>query len=316
MAAGTRVKSRRSATFAPVLPDTAMSDRFVPVRPFAQRLHQQWRRWRLPAGSASTPVGDIDPNTFAAQERIPFRCNLCGTANTATLAELSREIRSCACCGSTVRFRAMAHLLTQEICGHPTALPDMAPRRDIAGIGLSDAAEYARPLAKKFAYKNTWFHTAPQLDIANVDPALFGRYDFLIASDVFEHVVPPVQRAFANARRLLKPTGIFIFTVPFLLEPTTREHFPDLHEWSMADHAGTWKLTNRTRDGREQTFDDLVFHGGPGTTLEMRLFSHAALEAEFAEAGFARMRIAAEPYLPFGIHWPEPWSVPMVAYAS
>jgi hypothetical protein len=28
------------------------------------------------------------------------------------------------------------------------------------------------------------------------------------------------------------------------------------------------------------------------------------------------MRIAAEPYLPFGIHWQFPWSVPMVAYAS
>ena len=32
-------------------------------------------------------------------------------------------------------------------------------------------------------------------------------------------------------------------------------------------------------------------------------------------AGFARVRVASEPYLPFGIHWPEPWSVPLVAYA-
>ena len=78
---------------------------------------------------------------------------------------------------------------------------------------------------------------------------------------------------------------------------------------------GAWTLTNRTRDGEMQTFTDLVFHGGPGSTLEMRLFSREALEREFKDAGFARIRIAAEPYLPFGIHWPEPWSVPMVAYA-
>ena len=64
-----------------------------------------------------------------------------------------------------------------------------------------------------------------------------------------------------------------------------------------------------------QTFDHLVFHGGPGSTLEMRIFSRAGLEREFADAGFARVRFAAEPYLPFGIHWPEPFSVPMVAYA-
>jgi hypothetical protein len=47
----------------------------------------------------------------------------------------------------------------------------------------------------------------------------------------------------------------------------------------------------------------------------MRLFSRAALEREFACAGFARVRFAAEPYLPFGIHWPEAFSMPMVAYA-
>jgi hypothetical protein len=59
----------------------------------------------------------------------------------------------------------------------------------------------------------------------------------------------------------------------------------------------------------------VVFHGGAGTTLEMRLFSRAALEREFAAAGFARMRVADEAFPAHGIVWPEPWSVPMVAYA-
>ena len=187
--------------------------------------------------------------------------------------------------------------------------------RTSSGIGLSDAHAYAQPLAEKFDYENTYYHTDPRVDIADIDAERVGRYDFLIASDVFEHVLPPVARAFENARRLLKPGGKFIFTVPFSLEPDTREHFPELHDWSLAEVDGTWTLTNRTRDGREQRFSDLVFHGGPGSTLEMRVFSRAALERAFREAGFARVRVANEPYLPFGIHWPEPWSVPMVAYA-
>jgi hypothetical protein len=58
-----------------------------------------------------------------------------------------------------------------------------------------------------------------------------------------------------------------------------------------------------------------VFHGGIGATLEMRQFSLASLEREFAAAGFSRMRVADEVFLPHGIYWPEPWSVPMVAYA-
>jgi SAM-dependent methyltransferase len=280
------------------------------ARLFAERQAARfkfWRRWREDDGG--------DPASIPPGTAIPFRCNLCGTPNTGTLAALSRETLTCTHCGSNVRFRAMAYLVTREVLGRALALPDVPVRKDIAGIGLSDAHAYAQPLAEKFDYENTYYHTDPRVDISDIDAARVGRYDFLIASDVFEHVLPPVARAFENARRLLKPGGKFIFTVPFSLEPDTREHFPELHDWSLTETDGTWTLTNRTRDGREERFSDLVFHGGPGSTLEMRLFSRAALERAFLEAGFARVRIANEPYLPFGIHWPEPWSVPMVAYA-
>jgi SAM-dependent methyltransferase len=288
-----------------------MSRPLVSARKFAYRQMlrlKAWRRWREGDGG--------DPSSIPPGASIPFLCNLCATPNEGTLDALSREALTCTHCGSNVRFRAMAYLVTREVLGRPLLLPDVPLRKDIAGIGLSDAEAYARPLAEKFSYENTFFHTEPRLDIADIDATRDGRYDFLIASDVFEHVAPPVARAFANARRLLKPDGKLIFTVPFTLENDTIEHYPELFDWSMADQDGNWTLINRTRDGREQIFTDLVFHGGPGSTLEMRLFSRAALEREFHEAGFARVRIAAEPYLPFGIHWPEPWSVPMVAYAD
>jgi len=288
-----------------------MSRPLVSARKLAYRQMlrlKAWRRWREGDGG--------DPSSIPPGASIPFLCNLCATPNEGTLDALSREALTCMHCGSNVRFRAMAYLVTREVLGRPLLLPDVPLRKDIAGIGLSDAEAYARPLAEKFSYENTFFHTEPRLDIADIDATRDGRYDFLIASDVFEHVAPPVARAFANARRLLKPDGKLIFTVPFTLENDTIEHYPELFDWSMADQDGNWTLINRTRDGREQIFTDLVFHGGPGSTLEMRLFSRAALEREFHEAGFARVRIAAEPYLPFGIHWPEPWSVPMVAYAD
>ena len=265
-----------------------------------------WRRWRDGSGG--------DPARIRPGARVPFICNLCGTPNAGTLAALSREALTCTHCGSNVRFRAMAYLVTKEVLGSPMLLPDLPEHKEITGVGLSDAINYAAPLAARFSYENTFYHTDPRLDIVDVDASRLGRYDFIIASDVFEHVEPPVARAFANARRMLRPGGKFIFTVPFTLDGDTREHFPELHEWSLAESDGAWTLTNRTREGRVQTFTDLVFHGGPGSTLEMRLFSLKALEREFKDAGFARIRIAAEPYLPFGIHWPEPWSVPMVAY--
>ena len=214
-------------------------------------------------------------------------------------------------------MRSMIHLLTAELFGRSIALPDLSPRKDIIGIGLSDAEGYAAPLALKLSYTNTYFHKEPRLDIAATIPADDAAgYDFIMASDVFEHIAPPVSRAFANARRLLKPRGVLIFSVPYSLAADTVEHFAELHDYRLIEVDGSWRLENRTVDGREQVFTDLVFHGGPGSTLEMRLFSRAGLEREFAEAGFARMRVADEAVPEFGIIWPEPWSVPMVAYAS
>jgi SAM-dependent methyltransferase len=210
----------------------------------------------------------------------------------------------------------MMHLLTTELFGRSVALPDLPIRRDVIGIGLSDSVNYAGRLAEKLGYTNTFFHMEPRLDIAAIPATPAIRYDFIIASDVFEHVAPPVSRAFVNARRLLKPHGVLIFSVPFTLETETREHYPELHDYRIVETGGAWRVENRTADGRRQVFTDPVFHGGPGTTLEMRVFSRSGLIREFSDAGFAGVRIAEEPHWPHGIVWPEPWSIPMVAYPT
>jgi hypothetical protein len=103
--------------------------------------------------------------------------------------------------------------------------------------------------------------------------------------------------------------------VPFTLSAQTVEHFPELHEWRIEKRDGAFRVLNTTSDGRAQTFDDVVFHGGPGVTLEMRVFARDALLRHFTNAGFACTRIADEPCEAFGILWPDPFSVPMVAYA-
>jgi SAM-dependent methyltransferase len=146
-----------------------------------------------------------------------------------------------------------------------------------------------------------------------IDPALEGTLDFLICTEVFEHVPPPVSRAFENARRLLKSNGVLIFSTPYGLQAETWEHFPQLHQYELIKRDGGTALINTTADGHRQEFRNLIFHGGPGATLEMRMASLNSLRREFVAAGFAEPRIYAEDMSAYGICWAEPWSLPMAA---
>ena len=119
-------------------------------------------------------------------------------------------------------------------------------------------------LAEKFDYQNTYYHEEPRLDIAaaGIAPEFMGK-DFIISSEVLEHVTPPVSRAFENVRKMLKPGGLFVLTVPYGTQVETVEHFPELHEFSIVEKDGSFVLRNKTQAGVVQEFNDLIFHGGP-----------------------------------------------------
>jgi SAM-dependent methyltransferase len=239
-------------------------------------------------------------------ERTPelrFRCNLCGTICTAAPEELQREVRSCSRCGSTMRWRAMVAALSKELFGTGLAIPDFPYRPDLKGLGLSDEFCYATPLATKLGYTNTFYDAEPRFDIMRIGQEHIGRYDFILSSDVFEHVPPPAVQAFENARRILRPGGVLVFSVPYRLEGDTREHFPELFDYEIVKQESDYVLKNRTKDGRSQEFRELVFHGGPGFTLEMRVFSLKGIEDCVRAAGFQRLEIYDEDQWEFGLCW-------------
>lgn len=241
-----------------------------------------------------------------------FRCNICGSASRAAKDRLGREQPSCRC-GSTVRLRALVHVLSVRLFGNSLALQHFPLRPEIIGIDMSGADAYAGKLALKLGYTNTYIHKPPYLDITNPEADWLGRCDFVISSDVFEHVAPPVSRAFVNAMRILKPGGVFVLTVPYVKEGKTLEHFPELHDYRLERRGGQHILVNTTIGGARQEFSNLVFHGGPGDTLEMRVFSEAGVLEELRRAGFEDIRIHSETNEAFGIAWEESWSLPISA---
>lgn len=248
--------------------------------------------------------------TFSASGN--FTCNICGGACERPSAAPGREVPGCHVCGSTIRLRSLIALLSREIFGVELALPDFPVLKGVRGMGMSDPPELAQRLAEKFDYINTFYHQEPRLDIVNPQPEQLGRYDFIVSSEVLEHVPPPVERAFANLNRMLKPDGLLLLTVPYRIDGRTAEHFPELHEYALAAPGGRTVLVNRRRDGSLEVFENLSFHGGDGSTLEMRVFTEASLKELLAAAGFAQAHIASENVPEFGVDHSETWSLPIV----
>lgn len=269
-------------------------------------------------------AGKADPTTTVpseAGEQMSFVCNVCGFRNDDTLVvEIQdREFPSCRGCRSSLRMRTIVHALSTKLFGESMPLEQFPKDKSLQGLGLSDWEGYAERLAQKFSYQNTYLHAPPRFDICEEVPASWiNKFDFVVSSEVFEHIpLYKLDAAFGNCRRLLKADGLLVLTVPYVrgLEKTV-EHYPNLFDFEIVSTRGNPVIRNITADGAEELFDNPVFHGGDGTTLEMRAFSEGDLRSHLVAAGFSTIRSHGEDVLRFGIIWPVQSAAPLTAIAS
>jgi SAM-dependent methyltransferase len=251
---------------------------------------------------------------MALEERLgEFTCNICGAANVSAVDPRERERVSCARCRSSVRFRSIALALSRALFGLDLPLAEFPVLKSVRGLGFSDSAVYSGALERAFSYTNTFYDRDPRFDLARPDEKEFGKYDFVIASDVLEHVPAPVEAAFSTLARLLKPAGVLILTVPYSLEPDSVEHYPGLGDSGFAEVNGQTVLVSRSATGEYRVFDQLRFHGGSGATLERRIFSEESLRASLADAGFPIVRFDGAGNRGFGVVFEGPCSLPVIA---
>ena len=200
----------------------------------------------------------------ALSSEIPFTCNVCGARGIFREEHrVNPELPSCEC-GYNVRLRWIVHRLSRELFGCNLPLSEFTVRREIRGIGLTDPARLAVAFGRSFQYRNTFLDREPRFDV-RTDASPIGPLDFLIASEVFEHIEPPVLSAFRNAASLLKDSGILLLTVPWVWEG--REPLPELYDWKLHQADGQWVVSNRTRDGRSERFNGLSFDDGAGRSF-------------------------------------------------
>jgi SAM-dependent methyltransferase len=240
----------------------------------------------------------------------PFNCNICGSHNEK--GPFPTEPASCPC-GSNVRSRALIHLLSMELFGRSLMLPEFPRLKSIRALGMSDKLCYAAVLEEKFDYTNTYYDREPRVDFTAPHSELYGMYDFVLSADVLEHVAPPVERVLEEVHRLLKPNGFLAATVPCNADGHMQEHFPELYQYRIVPLGNSPVLINRRRDGQLEISEDLVFHGGIGSTLEMRQFGGPPLQSCLLEAGFREVQFLMENLPEIGIVFDGDVSQPLVA---
>ena len=249
--------------------------------------------------------GDVEPSIgYDKSNMVPATCPVCGSTYRINIEEEKREGKLCPHCGASGRAQAIGLFVSRLLFGNDGPLVAQVPDFSKSMVGLSDNRVYAEPLSKICDYTNTFYHQEPFLDICDPSSAHIQQYDLVISADVFEHVIGPPSKAFTGAYRLLKPGGHLILTVPFVNNGEYIEHYPGAVGYqSMEDEDGKWIAEIEYATGQKEIDRSAKFHGGPGKTLEMRLFNRDRLTQELVSAGFEDIRFHTDNEPQHGICW-------------
>lgn len=273
-----------------------------------------FRRIRRRAFLLSIRLGNWFAIHCSGAESIRFVCNVCGNRCRVVCSALSREQISCGGCGSSVRYRSVIHSLLTGLGITNAILKHIKSDKSITGVGMTDSGVYTKLLSKKFSYTNTFYHREPKLDILDIEGHQLGYADFIICSDVFEHVNPPISLAFQNLFLLLRQGGLLVLTVPLVEHADAKEYFPALNEYHIEFRDDKPVLVNITTSGQREVFHTLTFHEGEGQTLVTRDFSKEWAFDELRKAGFTDIRLMDAEYPDLGIVWRRELSVPILAW--
>jgi hypothetical protein len=239
-----------------------------------------------------------------------FLCSACLRPSFAPKNSIGRESFNCHWCKATSRERAIFLQIHWQYMQRKMK----NPFRKLSILGVSDGHLTSTILSKIYRknYINYQYHLDPKLDITNVQASLIDNADIISCSEVLEHVEPPIQNAFDGLYKLLKVNGALVLSVPHTDEQGEHvEHFPVMRNSQIVKRNEQLVLIGEDTSGNSVSFDNLIFHGGIGTTLEYRVFSKSSLIDHLKVAGFGDLLIKRN-YKLFGISW-EPWSRVWVA---
>jgi SAM-dependent methyltransferase len=193
-----------------------------------------------------------------------------------------REGVLCSACGSSARVQQLASVIAAE-CARRLDLPRTSLARLARGsafhsLGVAEINPCGKlhqflALHPRLSFSDYGSSTVRSEDLQALT---YGdqTFDLVLTSDTLEHI-PNIWLAFAEIRRVLKPGGAHVFTIPMVSDRPTR-------------------VRAVIEDGRTRHLLPPSHHGSPGTSSDDRLV--------FLEAGDDFPRLAAERGFPLEIH--------------
>lgn len=232
----------------------------------------------------------VENERQASQESLTktWKCVVCNTPNQNVPAPNvveAREGTNCVGCGLGWRHRALALAVLQSQAIADTSLSNFSGDFSIVGVGTSEIPQFAFRLAEKFWFTNTHLHVAPVLDLGNPDAQWRNVANFVVCSEVLEHTPPPPERALHGLFSILKDEGTAIITVPYALNQTTQEFYPNLSRSRVIDGVHYWE----NEHGQEFIDEDPEFHGGSVPALTYRVWSLTDLKERLKDVGFSNV---------------------------
>jgi glycosyltransferase involved in cell wall biosynthesis/SAM-dependent methyltransferase len=243
------------------------------------------------------------PPALAHKPFLPGICNVCGQATRFYRDDpsLDRESLTCEHCRTTSRYRSIARGVLKAIAARTgiraDAIATLPVRADGAAFNVYDtqapfffeACAYPLPdLLRRCAWIEETVSSyrpdrepgellAPGVVNQNLERLTFPNesFDLVVTSDVMEHVRLD-HLAHAEIARVLKPGGIYVFTVPHFRD--RREHFVRVQVSDPHDPSRDVYLTEPEYHG------DANAPGGEGA-LSYRSYG-TVLEEELAALGF------------------------------
>jgi len=155
------------------------------------------------------------------------------------------------------------------------------------GIGISDNYKLAQRLSQLFQYTNTFFHQFPIVDVTAPPPSAIGAFEFVVCSDVLEHVPPPAEKALSGLRSVLRENGFTVVSVPCGGSSTSIEHYPGVTSWQLDSSGLTWT----DERGFVHSDPNPELHGGEGQTLAFRTWSYTDLIDRLTNEGFSSVTV-------------------------